>query len=149
MQFLLSLVFLSSCGLLLPAMASAQSLTLFPCSGGINNSITMGATGGGSSNNRECSFADLVELAQAVADQLVKLGLIATPLIFAYAGGILLFQGDQPGKRDKARKIFLNVFIGLGIMMGAWLVVKLVLTALVSPAILNGNNGTTFPFNTN
>jgi hypothetical protein len=152
------LIFLvSSVGLLIPVMASAQgNLTLFPCSGGADNINGAGATGGGvpvpsklptgASGEKACTFSDLVELAQAVANKIVQVGLILSPLIFAYAGWLLLTSGANPGKRKDAQKIFLNVVIGLAIMLSAWLVVKLVLTALVNPSIYNNS---AFPININ
>ena len=139
--FSILMLFVSTSGLFLaPVVVSAQN-DLFPCSGANGITNTSGAT-----NNRECTFNDVIELAQAIANKVVLFGLLLSPFIFAWAGWLYLTSGNNPGNRKKANGIFVNVLIGLAIMLGAWLVVKLVLTALVSSNI-TGNSA--FPININ
>src|SRR6185369_13409148 len=108
-------------GMLLSATpVFAQSgLTLFPCDG------------------PNCSFGDVIEVAQAVASRVVEFGFILAPFVFAFVGYLFLTSQDNPAKRIRARKIGINVAIGLVIMLIAWVVVNLILTALVSQTILS------------
>jgi hypothetical protein len=84
----------------------------------------------------DCTFENLVTVAQEVANWIIKLGLMLSPLIFAYAGFLYLTSGANPGQRTKASGIFKNVAIGLVIMMCAWLFVSLILNALLDPTVL-------------
>src|SRR5204863_7140878 len=103
---------------------------LFPCSGTDISQADM-------SNGHPCTFGDLVMVAQTIAKRIVQTGLILAPLVFAYAGFLLLTSQDNPSKRIKARKVFINVAIGLVIMMIAWVIVNLVLTSLLCPRVFN------------
>jgi len=110
----------------------AYQYSLFPCNGA-------NMPNGG----KECTFGDLVETAQAVAERVVAFGLIVAPLIFAFAGYLYLTSQDNPGKRTRANGIFKNVAIGLVIMLIAWAIVNLILTALVCGNITSAS---WFPF---
>ncbi len=105
---------------------SAQDYSLIPCSGVADVSDT------GTSNGKECTFQDVIALAQAVAKKLVQIGLIVSPIIFAYAGYLLVTSQGNTGQRDKAKKIGWNVVKGLVVMLLAWLFVDLILRALLS-----------------
>ena len=117
----------------LSAHADASPISsnpLFPCSG-VN-----GASDLGYNNGKECTFDDLITASQALAAKIVQFGLIIAPLIFAYAGYLLVTSQDKPAKRDQAKKIAWNVAIGLAIMMLAWVFVNLILTALLEKDVL-------------
>jgi len=60
----------------------------------------------------------------------VDLALPISAIMFAYAGGLLMFSGGEAGKRTQAKKIFTNTVIGLVIVAGAWLIVHTVLSIL-------------------
>jgi len=83
----------------------------------------------------DCTFNSVVAMAQEIATAIVKVGLFVAPLIFAYAGYLLVASGSNPGNRAKAAGIFKNVVIGLFTMLAAWVIVNLVLTALVSQSV--------------
>lgn len=118
---------------LLPSFVLAQNNNpLFQCSGANNLEVD----NSGSIHNRECKFEDVVNLAQAVVSKLFVIALAVAPLIFAYVGWLFLSSGDAPGQRDKAKKIAKNVAIGLAIMMLAWVIVNLILTALINGPII-------------
>ena len=60
---------------------------------------------------------------------------IAVPLAaiaFAWAGFLYLSARGNPGQISKAHGIFLNVAIGLGIVLIAWLAVDQILKALAT-----------------
>ncbi len=88
---------------------------------------------------KECTFEDFVHLAQNVAAKIVVIGLVLSPIIFAYAGYLYLTSGGDVGKRKTANKIFWNVAIGIFIMLLAWLIVNLIMTALVCGNVSGGN----------
>ena len=48
--------------------------------------------------------------------------------MFAYAGFELLTSGGETSKREKAKSIFLNVAIGLIVVVAAFLIVQTVLS---------------------
>lgn len=78
-----------------------------------------------------CEFKHFIELIQKVIDfVLFKLLMPITAILFAYAGFLLLFSGGNSSKKDKAKKIFINVAIGFIIALGAWLLVKTILNLL-------------------
>ena len=49
-------------------------------------------------------------------------------IMFAYAGFELLTSGGETSKREKAKKIFLNVAIGLVVAAAAFLIIQTVLS---------------------
>ena len=49
---------------------------------------------------------------------------------FAWAGVLYLTAAGDEGKIGKAHAIFTDVLIGLGIVLSAWLIVKLIVTGL-------------------
>ena len=91
----------------------------------------------------DCNFGSLILLAKGVASKLFILGLALAPIIFAYAGFLMLTSQDSPAKRTTAKKIFWNVALGLVVMMCAWVFVNLILTALLCGNITSAS---WFPF---
>lgn len=84
----------------------------------------------------ECEFADLIKLANVVIKFLMFQ--IATPLAaigFAVAGWKLMTSGGDSGAKTEAKRIGMNVLIGFGIAMSAWLVVDTIFDALLKPEI--------------
>ena len=80
-----------------------------------------------------CNFDDLITLVQRVIDFLIKD--IASPiaaLMFVYAGYLYLTAGDETEKVSTARQIFISVFWGYVIILGAWLIVRFILNYLTS-----------------
>ena len=108
-----------------------STASLFPCSG-VND-----VSDPNLDNGHECTFDDLITASQGVAAKIVQIGLIIAPLIFAYAGFLLVTSQDKPAKRDEAKKIAWNVAKGLAIMMLAWVFVNLILTALLKGNVLD------------
>lgn len=121
--------YLLTLSLVLPVIASAQNRWtegLFPCK-----------------NPPNCSFNDLVALAQGVASALIRISFILAPFLLMYVGFLYLTSQDNPAKRSQANKFLKNAVIGLAIMLSAYLIVKLALVALLRPDVLQ-----TLPFDT-
>ena len=80
-----------------------------------------------------CTFAHLMELVHRIIRFLLfSVAMPLAAIAFVYAGFLFMFHGDNEAKRSQAKKIFLNVLIGLIIALAAWLIVTLILDALVT-----------------
>jgi hypothetical protein len=60
------------------------------------------------------------------------------PLIIAWAGFLLVAYSVNPGGKERARSLLLNLVIGLVIALVAWLVVNMIMTTLVGQ--INGRS---------
>lgn len=70
-----------------------------------------------------CDFNALMRQVQHIINIALALGALMSIFLFTYAGFIFIVNGDNPGKRSDATKIFKNVAIGFIIMLAAWNVV--------------------------
>lgn len=105
LKFLLTFVFFIT-----PSVISAQGIV--PCSG------------------TDCDFGHVIQL---IANLLKFFVLIAIPLAaisFAWAGFIYMTSGGNPGKVSKAHGIFKKVGIGLVIVLTAYTIVRVIISAL-------------------
>jgi hypothetical protein len=75
---------------------------------------------------QQCDFQDLINLTQGMLNFIIYE--LATPiaiLMFAYAGFKLVWSDGDTGAEKSARAIFKNTLIGYGVMLAAFLIVKL------------------------
>lgn len=79
----------------------------------------------------ECGFPHLLQLVVSLINFLILLSTILATAAFAYAGILLITSGGNPGKKDEAKKIFMKVLIGFLWILGAWLLVYTISTALL------------------
>ena len=79
-----------------------------------------------------CGFKQIKDLADNVLKFIVTIAVPIATIAFVYAGVLYLTAGGSPGKISRAHGIFLNVAIGLGIVLSAWLIVKTVLEILAT-----------------
>jgi len=85
-----------------------------------------------------CGFVDAIELIKKIINFiLIDLALPFAAIMFAYAGFLLVTSGGETSKREKAKKIFTDVAIGLVIVAAAFLIVKTILSIV-------GYSGETF-----
>lgn len=97
-----------------PSLVSAESL--IPCDGGPTDG---------------CDFNDLMALVNNVINFLIfDLALPIAAVVIAYAGFLFLTSGDEPGKRTKAKKMLVNIVIGLVLALASWLIVQTILMSL-------------------
>lgn len=100
-----------------------------------------GATGGPRNNEEisglvkcnnppDCTFEELIATANAVMGFLVQIGIAFIAIVLAYAGWIYLTAGGDSGKIKTAHKMFRNSVIGFMIILGAFLVIKLLVSTL-------------------
>jgi hypothetical protein len=115
---------------------SVSNPTILPTSNATNNTapITGGlvpcGTGVGSSSttNHDCQFTDVTTLINKVVTFLIfNMALPIAAVMFAYAGFLLVTSGGETSKREKAKKIFINVAIGLILAVASFLIIRTVL----------------------
>ena len=110
-------------GLLLsPSLALAQS------SGGGSGFVPCGTSTDSEGNiENPCGFDDLIVLINKIINFIfIQLSVPIAAIMFAYAGFLMMFSGGNPGQRAKAKKIFINVAIGLIVIAGSWLIIHTV-----------------------
>ena len=83
------------------------------------------------------SFDQLMTAVKNVINYAVTLALSFSVVVIAYAGWLYLTSGDSATKRSQANGMFVKVAWGIGWVLGAWLVVNLIMTALVNSNIPN------------
>jgi uncharacterized protein involved in response to NO len=66
--------------------------------------------------------------------------LLISPILIAKAGYHYVMSGNNPGERKKANSQLLNLVIGLVIIAGAYVVVKLVLDVLIGQTTISRSN---------
>lgn len=82
-------------------------------------------------NGPDCDFAALAKLVKNLINFMIYLSTILATAAFAWAGVVLLTSGGNPGKKDEAKKIFKKVLIGYLWILGAWLLVYTISSALL------------------
>lgn len=92
--------------------------------------------GPGTGGPAECTFCQLLTLAENIID--FGLYYIAVPLVVIftiYGGFIIMTSGDKPEKVSDGRKIITSAVIGLLIALLAWLLIDTILKILAPGAI--------------
>jgi hypothetical protein len=125
--------------LMTPAFAMAQSAA----SGGLVPIVPQSGQGSDCNGPGGCqSICDLALLAQNVLNDGIYIAVFLSAVLFAWAGFKHLTAGGNSEEIKKANKVFSAVFIGLIIILSAWLVVNTLMNVIV------GNGPTpTMPWN--
>ena len=79
-----------------------------------------------------CTFGKLIELAQNLINALILISTFLATAVFAYAGVILLTSGGNEASKTKAKEMFTKVLIGYLWILGAWLLVYTITSALLN-----------------
>lgn len=119
--------------------AFLEGKTLVPC-GVEKYPVVPGAKGAetGGGIVEPCQFKHIFLLLNRLVKYIfMYLVVPIAAIMFAYAGFLMLFSGGNASKSEKAKGIFMNVFIGLVIAAAAWLIINTVLNIV-------GFNGTAF-----
>jgi len=85
----------------------------------------------------QCGFNDLRTLTQNVLDWLVTISISLAALMFAYAGWLYLSAQGDTNQVQQAHKVFTNVGIGLVLVIGAWVIVYTVASAVLEDHYFN------------
>ncbi len=100
------------------AETTGASLGLFPCDG------------------PNCTFNDVLTLANNIIKALFFAIMLISPLLIAHAGYLFIISSSNPKERERARARLLNIVIGLVIVACSYGVVKLVLSVLLEPTTI-------------
>ena len=104
---------------------------LIPCQGATTDSST------------DCNFNAFMTLINNLLTYTIILAIPTTALVAAYAGYIYITKADSPGDREKANGMFVKVLWGFVIILGAWIMVKGILSWIIDPSFLWLFTGTT------
>ncbi|MFA5876870.1 MAG: pilin [Candidatus Paceibacterota bacterium] len=77
-----------------------------------------------------CRACDLIELSSNVINFAIAFSVIIATLMFAYAGILYVTAASKPEQVKKAHGVFVNVFVGLCIVLTAWLLVNITFSVL-------------------
>ena len=72
----------------------------------------------------------VLQTIQNVIRVAIVLGIAVATLALIYAGFVWMTSGGSPERRNQGSHLLINVFVGLAIMLGAWLIVDFVMKEL-------------------
>lgn len=78
----------------------------------------------------ECGFLDLIKMMNNVIDFIITLALPISAVIFAWSGFEIMTTGIAD-KKSQARSRIMKVFVGLVIVLSAWIVTEFLAKALI------------------
>ncbi|HPS21295.1 MAG TPA: hypothetical protein PLO44_00585 [Candidatus Paceibacterota bacterium] len=85
----------------------------------------------GGQGESECNFNFLLILINNIVKfVLFRLAVPIAAIMFAYAGILLLTSGGNTSQKEKSKKIFTGVAIGIVIAAAAWIIVHLIVSVL-------------------
>ncbi len=110
----------------------ALSLLLIPASAsaGLLDGPIVPACTGVSSNPNACNFCDLIQLFNNGIEFAVAFSVVVATLMFVYAGFLYFSASAKPDNIKKAHGVFSKVFIGLMLVLVAWLIVDVLMKTL-------------------
>lgn len=82
----------------------------------------------------------IVVMNRLISLVLTVLIVFVAPLLLAWAGFLLVINAARPEGKEEARKMMLNVVIGIAVALSSYLIVNAVLVALTRPS--GGESGT-------
>ena len=77
-----------------------------------------------------CGWDDIIKTIDYLVDFGMGIALVFSSVVIAFAGWKYMSSGDNPGKRKEANTMLQKVVIGIVLVMGAWVIVNLIFTAL-------------------
>ena len=101
---------------------SAHAAGLVPCGG---------------ATEPPCELCKLVDLGQNIINFGILAAVLLSGLMFAYAGVLYFTAAANEGQIKKAHGIFGTVFIGLLLVLGAWLIVDTVMKSFLPSGSVN------------
>ena len=85
------------------------------------------------------NVCSLAQLAQNVLNAAIYLAVVLSAVLFAWAGFLYLTNVGNSGGIRKAKEVFVNVAIGLVIIIAGWLVIDIVMRTFVGASLLPWN----------
>ena len=102
-----------------------NSKCLIPCNG-TETTVINGKTVTG------CTFDHFVQLGQNLINFLIVLSIPLTAIAFAWAGFLMVTSAGSEEKIKQGKAIFGKVLVGFIFILGAWLIVYTITTALLN-----------------
>lgn len=78
-------------------------------------------------NTGGCGWNEISFIFNDILKALFVIGLFVAAVMVSYAGWLLLSQQGNPASRARAKKIFIDIVIGLVLLFGAYYIVDLIL----------------------
>lgn len=100
----------------------ASAATIVPCTGG-----------------DACKACHLIELANNIINFLIVISVLIASILFAWAGFIMVTSAGNMSKVKKAKDIFVDVLIGIIIVLSGWIIVNTVMSILVGDTLFGGS----------
>ena len=86
-----------------------------------------------------CDYNDFLELIKRVFDYLVLFAIPLAVAVISFGGFKMLTAGTNAGERTQANKMIWMAVWGLIIVLGSYLIVKMVFSFLVDPTVIPDN----------
>jgi hypothetical protein len=77
-----------------------------------------------------CGWKQLGPIVNELLQNIILLGFFIATLMIFYAGYILVKGQGSPDSRSRAKKIFLNLVIGITLLVGAYYIVEFILDSI-------------------
>lgn len=77
-----------------------------------------------------CGVGAFLQFIQNIMNVLISFAVVVMSLIIAWAGFLFVASAANPESRSKARSMLINAFIGLFIVLSAWLIVDFIMKHL-------------------
>ena len=103
---------------------------LVPCGCDTNNNERI-------DENEQCGFNDLLLLIQNLLDWIVLISIPISAVMFAYAGWLYMSAQGDKNKIQSAHTVFVNVTIGFMLVLGAWVIVYSIASAVLETRFLD------------
>jgi hypothetical protein len=98
--------------------------------GGLPTKI-VSCDGTGVNGGRECTVCDIATTAGNILNTMIFIAVFLAAIMFAWAGWGYLSAAGDTGAIGKSRTTFMNVLIGLLIILSAWLLIDTLMRTLV------------------
>ncbi len=89
-------------------------------------------------SGKDCNACHLVQMGNEIVDWLIGLMMVIFSIIVAYAGFLLVVSGGNPTAKSEAKKKMTNAFIGIVIVLAAWILIDTIMKALVPGGEIDG-----------
>lgn len=80
-----------------------------------------------------CGYYDLLKLVNNIINWIIDISIPVSSIVFAYAGFTYMTTGVSD-KKSEAKKMIQSVFIGLVLILSAWLLVTTITNSLLAPS---------------
>ncbi len=84
----------------------------------------------GKENYGGCGWAELGPIVNELLKNIMMLGIFIGVLMIMYAGTVLVRGQGSPASRTQARNIFINIVIGMILLVGSYYIVEFILDTL-------------------